>query len=87
VLLDDPTRGVDIGAKFDIYELIRELAAGGCAILFHSTELAEYEHVCHRAAVIRRGRVTGDLGFNQLSEHTLARAINGDTTVQLAGAR
>jgi ABC-type sugar transport system ATPase subunit len=87
VLLDDPTRGVDVGAKFEIYELIRELAASGCAILFHSTELGEYEQVCHRAVVIRRGRVTGGLGFGQLSEHTIARAINGDTSVELTDGR
>jgi rhamnose transport system ATP-binding protein len=79
VLLDDPTRGVDIGAKLEIYEHIRKLADGGCAVLFYSSELAEYEYTCQRALVMRRGKVTSELVADDVTESRLLHEINRDT--------
>ena len=56
LLLDEPTRGVDVGAKFDIYALLRELAAAGAGILVVSSDQEELLHMCSRVAVMREGR-------------------------------
>ncbi|MGH3657805.1 MAG: sugar ABC transporter ATP-binding protein, partial [Micromonosporaceae bacterium] len=61
LLLDEPTRGVDIGAKAEIYQLLRNLAAGGMGILLASSELPELIGVCDRILVLRRGKVVADL--------------------------
>lgn len=60
VLLDDPTRGVDIATKQDFYSLLHELSAEGRAIVWHTTEDAELDHV-HRALVFAEGRIVADL--------------------------
>jgi ABC-type sugar transport system ATPase subunit len=57
LLLDDPTRGVDIGAKLDVHRALRKLADEGVAVLFHSTELDELGSVCDRVLGIARGRI------------------------------
>jgi ribose transport system ATP-binding protein len=84
-LLDDPTRGVDIGAKLEIYQHVRRLAEGGCAVLFYSSELAEYEYVCHRALIMRRGRITDELVGEHITEHRLLHGINIDGVDAAAG--
>ncbi len=57
LLLDEPTRGVDVGAKFDIYRLLRDLAASGTGILAVSSDQEEILHLCSRVMVMRAGRV------------------------------
>jgi ABC-type sugar transport system ATPase subunit len=76
VLLNDPTRGVDVGAKAELYEAIRRLADDGAIILFVSSDLLEYRLVCDRAIVLYQGRVVGELAKKRLTEHTLLEAIN-----------
>ncbi|MCF7958655.1 MAG: sugar ABC transporter ATP-binding protein [Phycisphaerae bacterium] len=61
MIFDEPTRGIDIGAKKEIYHLLNELAAENKAILFISSELPELFGVCDRILVMRRGRLVGDL--------------------------
>ena len=61
LVVDEPTRGVDIGAKREIYRLLADLAAGGAAIVLVSSELNELLGMCHRIAVLRRGRLAGVL--------------------------
>ena len=56
LLLDEPTRGVDIGAKYDIYHLVRELSAKGCAVILTSTDLPEVLGMCDRILVMQEGR-------------------------------
>jgi ribose transport system ATP-binding protein len=56
LLLDEPTRGVDIGAKYDIYLLVRELSAKGCAVILTSTDLPEILGMCDRILVMQEGR-------------------------------
>ena len=55
LLLDEPTRGVDVGAKFDIYTLIRDLSAQGCAVIIASSDLAELLGICDRILILRNG--------------------------------
>ena len=62
LLLDEPTRGVDVGAKAEIYALIQELVDKGTAILFISSELPEIVGVCDRVLVMREGEITGEVG-------------------------
>lgn len=66
ILLDEPTRGIDIGAKDEIYELIGRLADSGLSILFVSSEIPEYMAVCDRMIVLCEGRVTGHLSADEM---------------------
>jgi ribose transport system ATP-binding protein len=75
VLLDDPTRGVDIGAKREIYQLIREMADGGGTILFRSTELSELRGLADRILVFYRGRLTTECPPG-IASHDLLHAVN-----------
>lgn len=71
LILDEPTRGVDVGAKVEIYRIMRELAARGIAILMISSELPEVVGMSDRVIVMREGVVTGELSKDQLSEETI----------------
>jgi ribose transport system ATP-binding protein len=75
-LLDDPTRGVDVGAKREIYRLIRELADGGRTVLFRSTELPELVGLADRILVLHRGRLTAEIRGGAIDDHGLLHAIN-----------
>jgi ABC-type sugar transport system ATPase subunit len=61
LLLDEPTRGIDVGAKAEIYTLVRELAADGMAVVFASSDLPEVVGLSHRVLVCRGGEVAGEL--------------------------
>ncbi|MBY0369071.1 sugar ABC transporter ATP-binding protein [bacterium] len=71
LLLDEPTRGIDIGAKAEIYELIAELARNGVALLVVSSELPELLALCHRIVVLREGRLVADLPNQDLNQEKL----------------
>jgi ribose transport system ATP-binding protein len=78
LLLDEPTRGIDVGAKAELYRLLQRLAGEGIGILFASSELPELLGVCDRIVVLRRGRVVADLprhGADQAA--VLAAAMGG----------
>lgn len=74
LLLDEPTRGVDVGAKFDIYTLIRELAAKGTAVVVVSSDLPELIGLSDRIAVLNAGRITQSLPSEGLTEAALLAA-------------
>ncbi len=78
ILLDEPTRGVDVGAKFDIYRLIRQLAADGAGILLVSSEFDELIALCQRILIMREGRVTGAVPAAGLSESRLLSLMFAD---------
>ncbi|MEU3788207.1 sugar ABC transporter ATP-binding protein [Streptomyces fructofermentans] len=78
VVLDDPTRGVDVGVRSEMHRIIGELAAGGAAVLVASTDPAELTEVCDRVLVFVRGRVVGEVGGTELTEHGLAVAIQAE---------
>lgn len=71
LLLDEPTRGIDIGAKQEIYRLIDELAGQGIAILFASSELEEVIGMSDRVLVLREGQLTGELPRKNLTEQAI----------------
>ena len=77
VILDEPTRGVDVGAKRDIYFLIERLAHEGRGVIVISSELVELIGLCHRVVVMRAGRVEATLSANQLSEEELIAHATG----------
>jgi len=82
VVLDEPTRGVDVGAKRDIYFLIQRLAREGLAVIVVSSELMELIGLCHRVAVMRAGRIVATLDADHLTEEELIAHATGtaDTT-------
>ncbi len=61
IIFDEPTRGIDVGAKFEIYQLINDLAAAGKAILMISSELPEILGMSDRILVMRSGRINGEI--------------------------
>ena len=77
LLLDDPTRGVDVGAKAEMHALIRGTAAAGAVVLLTSTDLDELAGVCDRVLVFRRGRVSAELAGDRLAPHAVLAAMNG----------
>jgi ABC-type sugar transport system ATPase subunit len=74
LIADEPTRGVDVGARRAIYEILVELAAGGMAILLISSEMEEILGLAHRVVVMRNGRVTAELPPGQISEQAILNA-------------
>jgi ribose transport system ATP-binding protein len=72
-ILDEPTRGIDVGSKADIYRLIDEAAQRGCGILMTSSSLPELLGVCDRLAVMNRGALTWAGAVNETSEHELLK--------------
>ena len=77
VVLDEPTRGVDIGAKRDIYQLIRRLTDEGKAVVVISSELMELIGICHKVAVMRGGQLLATLPAGQLNEEELIAHATG----------
>jgi len=68
LLLDEPTRGIDVGAKHEIYKLMSDLANRGMAIVMISSELPEILNLCDRIAVVKNGQINGILGKEELSQ-------------------
>ncbi|HET8522925.1 MAG TPA: sugar ABC transporter ATP-binding protein [Thermomicrobiales bacterium] len=76
-LFSDPTRGIDVGAKREIYDLMRELTAAGRGIIFFSTDLTEIVGLCDRALVMYEGTVVRELGGAELTDANLIEAAVG----------
>jgi ABC-type sugar transport system ATPase subunit len=85
VLMDEPTRGIDVGAKHAIYELMRALAAQGVAVLMVSSELPEVIGMSDRILVMRDGRVAGELPAGVTEEQVLQTATGVAAAEELAG--
>jgi ribose transport system ATP-binding protein len=77
LILDEPTRGVDVGAKREIYNLILELAKEGLACIVISSELQEIIGLCHRAIVMRDGRTVGEVSGDSLTEESIMHLAAG----------
>jgi ribose transport system ATP-binding protein len=77
LILDEPTRGVDIGAKAEIYHLMDDVASRGVAVLFISSELPEVLGMSDRAYVMREGRIVADLARGELTEEGVMRHATG----------
>jgi ribose transport system ATP-binding protein len=81
LLLDEPTRGIDVGAKEEIYKLIDGLARQDVAILFASSEMEEILGLADRALVMHEGRLAGELSRAELSEEAVMKLATGDAGV------
>ena len=77
LLCFDPTRGIDIRTKRQIYHLLRDLAAAGAAVLLYTSELEEVQLTCDRAVVIYNGRVVAEMSADVADEPALMRAAHG----------
>jgi ribose transport system ATP-binding protein len=77
ILLNDPTRGIDVGTKQEMYQLLRELADAGAAILLYSTDYDELVGCCDRVAILYQGRILRELRGTEITEHNIvASALN-----------
>ena len=77
MLLIDPTRGVDVGARTEINRIWGELVDAGCAILLVSSDAEEIVEICDRAVVLRNGRFAGEVERTDLSEARLVKLAAG----------
>ncbi|AMQ07871.1 sugar ABC transporter ATP-binding protein [Sporosarcina psychrophila] len=77
IIFDEPTRGVDVGAKTEIYRIINRLAEEGVAIIIVSSEMAEIIGTCDRAIVMREGKIVGELSKENLTENNLIKLAMG----------
>ncbi len=77
LILDEPTRGVDVGAKVEIYNIMNDLVASGVAILMISSELNEIIGMCDRTLVIDNGRIKGELARGNMSEASIMKLVVG----------
>ncbi len=82
LLADEPTRGIDVGAKRAIYELLQGLARQGLGVLLISSEIEEVLGLAHRILVIRNGRVVSELAAEDANEAAVMRSAFGETGVQ-----
>jgi ABC-type sugar transport system ATPase subunit len=82
ILFDEPTRGIDVGAKMEVFETMDELARGGAAILMMSSEMAEIQAVADRILVMRQGRIAGELPRGASQEDILRLAAFEEKVAQ-----
>jgi ABC-type sugar transport system ATPase subunit len=81
LILDEPTRGIDVGAKFEIYKVMNELVAKGVCIVMISSELPEVLGVSDRVIVIHQGKLNGELHWSEATqEKTMTLATGGVET-------
>ena len=78
VLLDEPTAGVDVGTKAEIYRVITDLAANGAAVLVVGSELLELIGLCHRIVVLHQGRAVGEFSYPDFNERRVLAACFGE---------
>ncbi len=81
LILDEPTRGIDVGAKFEIYTVIDKLAAEGKAVVFISSELPELLGMCDRIYTMAAGRLTGEFSRDEATQESLMRQMTKDKEV------
>ncbi|PSH58952.1 sugar ABC transporter ATP-binding protein [Phyllobacterium sophorae] len=77
IIMDEPTRGIDVGAKVEIHRLLRQLASQGVGIIVISSELPELIGLCDRVMVVREGKIAGELGADELSEEAIILLASG----------
>ena len=82
LLMDEPTRGVDVGAKQEIYRLIEALAADGMGVLFASSEMEEVLGLADRVLVMHEGRLQGEVSGEEMTEEAVMHLATGSHEVQ-----
>jgi len=75
LILDEPTRGIDVGAKFEIYGIMNRLAADGQGVVMISSEMPELLGMCDRIYVMNEGRIVAELSKEEASQESIMRAI------------
>ena len=78
LLLDEPTRGIDVGAKMEIYQLMRELSAQGMAIIMISSEMDELLGMSDRIVVMSEGRKAGELSKEEFNQERILNMASGE---------
>jgi methyl-galactoside transport system ATP-binding protein len=73
LIMDEPTRGIDVGAKYEIYSIMAELAKQGKAIIMVSSEMPELIGMSHRVLVLCEGQLTGTLEKEDITQETIMR--------------
>src|SRR5690606_4804905 len=86
LILDEPTKGVDVGAKSAIYEMISDLACSGYGVILVSSEMPEIIGMCDRVAVMREGRITAILDREGLTQEAILTASMDGTAEEEASA-
>lgn len=82
VLAEEPTAGVDVGARAEIYRILRDLAPNGTLVVIVSSDIVELEGLCDRALVFSRGQVVGELAGDEVSETGIGRMMINATTLR-----
>ena len=77
LIMDEPTRGIDIGAKSEIYAIMRKLTEEGMSIIMISSEMAEIQKVSDRVIVMHEGSVTGEMSVDEATQATIMNAAIG----------
>jgi ribose transport system ATP-binding protein len=77
LLIDEPTAGIDVGVKEDIYALIGELAEKGVAVILVSSDLPELLRISHRILVMRKGRIFREFSEGSVSQEDVLKAASG----------
>lgn len=85
LIVDEPTRGIDVGAKSDLYKILRELAKSGVALLVVSSDLPEVLALAHRIVVVSEGRTVGELDANQADEVTILQMATPTNVAGVGG--
>lgn len=80
VILDEPTRGIDVGAKQEIMSLIREIALKGIGVIFISSDLSEVVSICDRVTVIKEGKNVGELTGGDITQKHIMDLIADSRT-------
>ena len=82
LILDEPTRGIDVGAKYDIYEIIDKLADSGSAIIVISSELPELLGICDRIYTMSQGKITACLNAHETNQEELMKYMTCDVPLE-----
>ena len=75
--MDEPTRGIDVGAKAEIHKLLRKLVSEGMGVIMISSELPEIIGMCDRVVVMHEGIINGEVGQKELSERKIIQLASG----------
>ena len=82
LLLDEPTRGIDVGAKYEIYEIMNRLVEQGVSIIMISSELPELLSMSDRIIVMREGYITGELDYTEATEESVMNLATKEIAVR-----
>src|SRR5262249_59632979 len=85
LILDEPTRGIDGGAKYEIYCIINELAEAGKGVVVISSEMAELLGICDRICVMNDGAIVGEFAGKDATQEKIMRAIMRNQRIRSAG--